>query len=84
MKTLISLLGIVILLGIYGLIDHIERNTEASLAYASWVRDACIPARKGERAIAVHEGSRMSCTIYSEYYRGMQPVVLSAAVMETP
>lgn len=83
--TLGAAAGLVALvLGTQGLLDRIERDTEDRIAYRQWVRDACVPARARESAIAVHDGKRLHCTVYSNYERGMAPIVVSAAVMEVP
>lgn len=83
--TLGSALALAVLvLGAQGLLDRLERDTEDRLAYRQWVSDACVPARARESAIAVHDGKRLHCTVYSNYERGMAPIVVSAAVMEVP
>lgn len=72
------------LLGAYGLVDIIERDAEDRHSYRRWVADACIPARAGQAVVAEHDGRRLSCTIYSDYARGLAPVIVSAAVMDVP
>ncbi len=80
MKTLIAIVG---LIAVYGLVDRVERDTEDRIAYRRWVADACTP-NPGEQAIATNEGGKLHCTIYSNYQRGLAPIVVSAAVMEAP
>ena len=81
MKTLGLLLA---LIGIYGLVDAIDRATEERIAFHTFVREACVPAQRGERAVATHDGARITCTIYQNYERGRVPVIVSAAVMDVP
>lgn len=75
---------VALIVGAHGLVDRIERDTEDRQAYRQWVQDACIPTRRGDRAIILHEGARLTCTIYSDYQRGLVPHIVSAAVMEAP
>lgn len=84
MKTLIALMAVICLLGIYGALDILERTNEDRLAYRRWVADSCIPTRAGESAVAVSDGKRLRCTIYSKTGYGMAPTVVSAAVMDMP
>lgn len=74
---------IALILGAQGFLDRIERDTEDRLAYRQWVADACIPSR-GESAIAINEGGKLKCTIYSQRGYGLATEVVSAAVMEVP
>jgi hypothetical protein len=74
---------IALALGAQGLLDRIERDTEDRIAYRKWVADACIPS-PGESAIAIHDGQRLRCTIYSQRGYGLATEVVSAAVMEVP
>jgi hypothetical protein len=74
---------IVLILGAQGLLDRLERDTEDRIAYRQWVADACIP-NHGESAIAVHDGKRLRCTIYSQRGYGLATEVVSASVMEAP
>lgn len=74
---------VILILGTIGLLDRLERDTEDRLAYRQWVADACIPGT-GESAIAVHDGKRLRCTIYSQRGYGLATEVVSAAVMEVP
>ena len=83
MKALIALLAVIGLLAVYGLVDAIDRGTEDRIAYRRWVADACTP-KVGETVVASHDGRRLHCTIYSRAGYGRAPVVVSAAVMESP
>jgi hypothetical protein len=74
---------VILILGSIGLLDRLERDTEDRLAYRQWVADACIPSR-GESAIAINEGGKLKCTIYSQRGYGLATEVVSAAVMEVP
>lgn len=71
------------ILGAMGLVDRLERDTDARLAYREWVADACTP-KAGETAVAENDGQRLHCTIYVRHAKGFAPVVVSAAVMEVP
>jgi hypothetical protein len=75
---------IVLILGAYALVGAIDRAAADRAEYQQWVHVACIPAHPGERVIAIHEGRRISCTIYSHAERGMVPRIVSAAVMDVP
>ncbi len=77
---------IVALLGAYALVDLIERDADERIAYRRWVADACIPTRAGESAIAISDGKRLHCTLYSgtSGYGKAPPAIISAAVMEVP
>ena len=82
---------LVLILGTYGLIDAVERNTEAHLrdqedrtAYRQWVSDACTPSDATETAIVKYDGTRLRCRIYSHAEYGMAPRLMSVAVMEIP
>lgn len=79
-----ALLLVMLIIGAWGLVDRIEREAEDRIAYRRWVAESCVPSRARESAVAVHDGKRLHCTIYSKYERGMVPVVVSAAVMEAP
>jgi hypothetical protein len=74
---------IVLVLGAQGFVDRMERDTEDRLAYRQWVADACTPAA-GESAVAINDGRRIRCTIYSRAGYGLATEVVSAAVMEVP
>jgi hypothetical protein len=74
---------IALILGAQGFLDRIERDTEDRLAYQRWVADACTP-KAGESAIAIHDGRRLRCTIYSQVGYGLASIVVSATVMEPP
>lgn len=84
MRTLTGVMTAICLIGIYSAVDLLDRHTEERIAYQRWVAEACLPARAGERAIAVHDGQRLHCTIYSRLERGYAPVIVSAAVMDVP
>lgn len=84
LSTLGGALALVILiLGAQGLVERIERDTEDRIAYRQWVADACTPAA-GESAVAINDGRRIRCTIYSRAGYGLATEVVSAAVMEVP
>lgn len=74
---------VILILGSIGLLDRLERDTEDRLAYRQWVADACTP-NPGESAVAIHDGKRLRCTIYSQRGYGLATEVVSAAVMEVP
>ena len=74
---------VVLILAAQGLVDRVELDTEDRIAYRRWVADACTP-NPGEQAIATIEYGKLHCTIYSNYQRGLAPIVMSAAVMESP
>lgn len=74
---------VALILGAQGLLDRLERDHEDRLSYRAWVADACTPKR-GETAVAEHDGQRLRCTIYVRNAKGFAPVVVSAAVMEMP
>lgn len=74
---------VILILGTIGLLYRLERDTEDRLAYRQWVAEACIPNR-GESAIAIHDGKRLRCTIYSQRGYGLATEVVSASVMEAP
>ena len=71
-------------LGAYGLVDAIERDTEARLAYSADLRAGCIPTRAGENAIIINDGMQLRCRIYSDAGGAMVPKLVSAAVLEAP
>lgn len=81
MKTVGLLLA---LLGIYGLVDTIDRATDERLAYHAWLREACIPTRAGESAVIISDGRQMRCRIYTRNTTGYAPIIASSAVMEVP
>lgn len=84
LRTLAAAAALVaLILGAQGLLDRLERDTEDRLSYRAWVADACTPKR-GETAVAEHDGQRLHCTIYVRNAKGFAPVVVSAAVMEVP
>lgn len=74
---------VILILGAIGLLDRLERDTEDRLAYRQWVADACVPGA-GESAIAINDGKRLRCTLYSQRGYGLATEVVSAAVMDVP
>jgi hypothetical protein len=84
LRTLGAALALVaLILGAQGLLDRIARDTEDRLAYRQWVADACTPGTN-ESAVAINDGKRIRCTIYSRVGYGLATEVVSAAVMEVP
>lgn len=92
LRNILLGLGLVVLiLGSQGLVERIERHTDEQIRlqkdladYRRWVADSCIPAQRGESAVAIVDGKRLHCTIYGNTGYGMAPTVVSAAVMEMP
>lgn len=74
---------VMLILGAQAVVDRLERDTEDRLAYRAWVAAACTP-RPGERAVANNVAGKLSCTIYSHAEYGLRPIVVSAAVMDSP
>jgi len=84
MKTLsITVVALALIFGAYALVGIIERDTEDRIAYRQWVADSCIPA-PGESAIAINDGKRLRCTLYSRIGYGLASEIVSAAVMDVP
>jgi hypothetical protein len=84
MKTLsLVISALALILCAYALVGIIERDTEDRIAYRQWVADSCIPA-PGESAIAINDGKRLRCTLYSRVGYGLSSEIISAAVMDVP
>ena len=56
---------------------------DARIAHQQWIADACTPGPR-QTTVAVHDGQRISCTIYSRATFGLAREVVSVAVMEVP
>lgn len=83
--TLLGTLAlIVMILGALGLVDRIDRDAEARIEFLRIVDEKCIPTRKGESAIATHDGRQVRCQVYARTGLGMVPKLVSAAVMDVP
>lgn len=82
-NTALGALVAMLIIGAYGLVDHIERATEDRLAYRQWVADACLP-RDGQTAIAINTDGKLRCTVYNRLGYGLATDVASSAVMEVP
>lgn len=52
--------------------------------FARFIDDSCLPRRSDERAVAVLDDGRLQCTIFANAGHAKTPMVLSAAVMESP
>ncbi len=74
---------VTLILGAQGFLDRVARDTEDRLDYRQWVADACVP-NAGESAIAINDGKRLRCTIYSRVGYGLATEVVSAAVTDVP
>lgn len=74
---------VVLILGTQGLVDRLDREEDARVAYRRWIADACTPAAN-QTAIAINNGRRVECTIYSRTGIGWAREVVSAAVMDAP
>lgn len=84
-KTLLGALALIaLILGVQGLLDRLERDTEARIEFLRIVDEKCIPLRKNESAIATHDGARVRCQVYARTGLGMVPKLVSAAVMDMP
>lgn len=83
--TFAIVLGAILI--VLGLADRIDRWGDAQAAarddYRAWVADACLP-QAGERALAIHDGQRITCTIYATAGYGLAEQVRSAATLEPP
>lgn len=77
-----ALLIIALILGTYGGADMVERNTEARLAVAESLREACIPA-PGATAIITRNAETIRCRIYTStsLQPGMARHLLSTAAV---
>lgn len=84
MKALLLAITLVAaLLGIMGMVDAIEQNTEARIAVASAFREGCLPD-PGETAVIISDGRRAKCRIYTTASRslGMAPKLISVAAVD--
>lgn len=79
----IALAVIAGLIGAYGLVDRIERDTEARIALASAYRDSCLP-KPGETTVVISDGRTVHCRTYStkSVQRGFSPSLVSVAAVE--
>lgn len=87
----IALGTLALILGAQGLVDAVERNTEARLrdredriAYRQWASDGCTPADASETAVVKYDGALLRCRIYRHAEYGMAPSLVSVAVLEPP
>lgn len=91
-KTALGTLALLaLILGAQGLVDAVERNTEARLRdredridYRQWAGDACTPSDASETVIVKYDGTRLRCRIYRNADYGMVPSLVSVAVLEPP
>lgn len=84
MKPLAVFAAIAALLGVYGLVDTIDRATEARVDFLRTADEKCLPLRPGESSIIVSDGRQMRCRVYIRNSPGMAPAIVSAAVMDIP
>lgn len=84
MKTLTGIMIALCIVGVYSAVDLLDRHTEERIAYQRWVNESCLPTRAGDSAVIISDGRQMHCRIYSRNARGMTPIIVSSAVMETP
>lgn len=81
MKTLALLL---FLLGVYGLVDAIDRDIDARLDFVRAADEKCLPRNANESALIVSNGQQMRCAIYIRNSPGMARQLVSAAVVDIP
>ena len=72
------------LLGVYGLVDAIDRDIDARLEFVRTADEKCLPRAAGESAILISDGHRMQCRVYVRNTPGMARALVSAAVMDLP
>ena len=83
--TLLAALALVVMiLAALGLVDRIERDTEARLEFLRIADEKCIPMTRGEIGIATHTGRQMRCEVWANATPGMARRLVSAAVMDVP